>query len=142
MEWPVFLLQGTRAVFIDEYPQLGEYGPQAQPIMPAAESGTDWGADIVRTAANARASERQTVRRRRHDHPDLDIVIDFWSRAGIPQLLPPFLGAARNAPDLIAVGHEVENGAFMFAYYVTGGNIPATLAMTFGAQHFSWTAPV
>ncbi|MEV2219124.1 hypothetical protein AB0E01_04525 [Nocardia vinacea] len=65
--------------------------------------------------------------------PDLDIVIDFWSRAGIPQLPLPFFGIARTAPDLIAAGHQVKNAAFTPNYYVTGGpavigNIPAPLA--------------
>ncbi|MFI7671839.1 family 20 glycosylhydrolase [Nocardia sp. NPDC049526] len=133
-----FLLRGTRVVSIDEYPQLGEYaratyGPQAQPVD-AYLGLINWGAEIVRAHGKRpriwndglHTGEGTII-------PDRGIVIDFWSRAGIPQLPLPFFGNARTAPDLIAAGHQVKNAAFTPAYYVTGGpaaigNIPAPLA--------------
>lgn len=133
-----FLLQGTRIVSMDEYPQLGEYaratyGPQAQPVD-AYFGLINWGAEIVRAHGkrpriwnDGLHTGEGTVT------PDRDIVIDFWSRAGIPQLPLPFFGIARTAPDLIAAGHQVKNAAFTPTYYVIGGpaaigNIPAPLA--------------
>ncbi|WP_157187338.1 family 20 glycosylhydrolase [Nocardia vinacea] len=133
-----FLLQGTRSVSMDEYPQLGEYaratyGPQAQPVD-AYFGLINWGAEIVRAHGKRPRIWNDGLHTGEGTiTPDRDIVIDFWSRAGIPQLPLPFFGIARTAPDLIAAGHQVKNAAFTPTYYVTGGpgaigNIPAPLA--------------
>lgn len=133
-----FLLDGARVASFDEYPQIGEYaratyGPQAQPVD-AFLGLINWGADIVRahgkrpriwndglhTGAGTLAIGR-------------DIVIDYWSRAGIPQLPLPFFGNARSPADLIASGHELRNASFAPTYYVAGGptaagNVPPSVA--------------
>lgn len=121
-----FLLNGTRVVSFDEYPQIGEYarttyGPQAQPVD-AYLGLINWGADIVRAHGKRPRIWNDGLHTGEGTiTPDRDIVVDFWSRAGIPQLPLPYFGIARSAPDLIAAGHEVKNAAFTPTYYVTGG---------------------
>lgn len=133
-----FLLQGTRVASYDEYPQLGAYaratyGPQAQPVD-VLLGLINWGADIVR----AHDKQPRIWNDGLHTGEGTlaigrDIVIDYWSRAGIAQLPLPFFGTARTPADLIADGHEVRNAAFTPTYYVTGGtatigNVPPALA--------------
>ncbi|PXX68488.1 hexosaminidase [Nocardia tenerifensis] len=133
-----FLLDGLRVADFDEYPQLGAYaratyGPQAQPVD-AFLGLINWGADIVRAHGKRpriwndglhTGAGTLTLGR--------DLVIDYWSRAGVPQLPLPFFGTARSPADLIAAGHELRNAAFAPAYYVAGGptralNVPPPLA--------------
>ncbi|MFD0366130.1 beta-N-acetylhexosaminidase [Nocardia sp. GCM10030253] len=133
-----FLLDGARVASFDDYPQLGAYaratyGPQAQPVD-AFLGLINWGAAIVREHGKRPRIWNDGL----HTGEGTigigsDIVVDFWSRAGIPQLPLPFFGIARTAPDLIAAGHEVRNAAFTPTYFVTGGptsvgNVPAPIA--------------
>ncbi|MEV0297220.1 glycoside hydrolase family 20 protein [Nocardia sp. NPDC050710] len=120
-----FLFEGTRLASFDDYPQLGAYakatyGPQAQPVD-AYLGLINWGADIVR----AHGKRPRIWNDGLHAGEGTltigsDIVIDFWSRAGVPSLPLPFFGIARTAPDLIAAGYQVKNAAFVPTYYVTG----------------------
>ncbi|WP_069161662.1 beta-N-acetylhexosaminidase [Nocardia altamirensis] len=133
-----FLLDGAMVTSYDEYPQIGAYakatyGPQAQPVD-AFLGLINWGADIVR----ANGKRPRIWNDGLHTGAGTltigtDIVVDYWSRAGIPQLPLPFFGAARTPADLIAAGHEVRNAAFTPTYYVAGGptavgNVPAPIA--------------
>ncbi|MFI9401460.1 family 20 glycosylhydrolase [Nocardia sp. NPDC052316] len=133
-----FLLDGARVASYDEYPQLGAYaratyGPQAQPVD-AFLGLINWGADIVR----AHGKRPRVWNDGLHTGAGTlaigsDIVVDYWSRAGIPQLPLPYFGNARSPADLIAAGHEIRNAAFTPTYYVTGGptavgNVPPPVA--------------
>ncbi|MFI6173014.1 family 20 glycosylhydrolase [Nocardia sp. NPDC051052] len=133
-----FLLDGARVAGFDEYPQIGEYaratyGPQAQPVD-AFLGLINWGADIVR----AHGKRPRIWNDGLHTGAGTltvgtDIVVDYWSRAGIPQLPLPFFGTARSPADLIAAGHDVRNASFTPTYFVAGGptaaaNVPAPLA--------------
>ncbi|WP_194815940.1 family 20 glycosylhydrolase [Nocardia sp. XZ_19_385] len=121
-----FLLDGLKVRSYDDYPQLGEYaratyGPQAEPVD-AFLGLINWGADIVR----AHGKRPRIWNDGLHTGEGTlaigsDIVVDYWSRAGIPQLPLPFFGIARPPQDLIAAGHQLKNAAFLPTYYVTGG---------------------
>ncbi|WP_082032238.1 family 20 glycosylhydrolase [Nocardia vulneris] len=132
-----FLLDGAQVAGYDEYPQLGAYaratyGPDAQPVD-AFLGLINWGADIVR----AHGKRPRIWNDGLHAGAGTlalgaDIVIDYWSRAGIPQLPLPYFGNARSPADLVAAGHEVRNAAFTPTYFVAGGpvsagNVPAPL---------------
>ncbi|MEV6277818.1 beta-N-acetylhexosaminidase [Nocardia sp. NPDC051832] len=121
-----FLLDGLKVRGYDDYPQLGAYaratyGPHAQPVD-AFLGLINWGADIVR----AHGKRPRIWNDGLHTGAGTltigsDIVLDYWSRAGVPQLPLPFFGIARTPQDLIAAGHQVKNAAFLPTYYVAGG---------------------
>ncbi|WP_433659412.1 family 20 glycosylhydrolase [Nocardia sp. CA-128927] len=133
-----FLLDGARVASFDEYPQIGEYAratysSQAQPVD-AFLGLINWGAAIVRTHGKRPRIWNDGL----HTGAGTltvgsDIVVDYWSRAGIPQLPLPYFGTARSPADLIAAGHELRNASFTPTYYVAGGptsagNVPPPIA--------------
>ncbi|MFQ6330513.1 family 20 glycosylhydrolase [Nocardia sp. CWNU-33] len=133
-----FLLDGLRVASFEDYPQIGAYaratyGPQAQPVD-AFLGLINWGAAIVREHGKRPRIWNDGLHTGEGTIAiDSDIVVDFWSRAGIAQLPLPYFGIARTAVDLIASGHEVHNAAFTPTYFVTGGpasigNVPASIA--------------
>ncbi|MEV0252544.1 family 20 glycosylhydrolase [Nocardia sp. NPDC050712] len=121
-----FLLNGMKVAGYEDYPQLGAYaratyGGHAEPVD-AFLGLINWGAAIVREHGKRpriwndglhTGAGTLTV--------DSDVVVDYWSRAGIPQLPLPFFGIARTPQDLVAAGHQVKNAAFLPTYYVAGG---------------------
>ncbi|MEU8896291.1 family 20 glycosylhydrolase [Nocardia sp. NPDC048505] len=121
-----FLLDGLKVSGYEDYPQLGAYaraayGPQAEPVD-ALLGLINWGADIVR----AHGKRPRIWNDGLHTGAGTlaiggDIVIDYWSRAGVAQLPLPFFGTARTPQDLIAAGHQVKNAAFLPTYFVAGG---------------------
>lgn len=125
-----FLLDGAQLASYDDYPQIGAfaratYGPAAQPVD-AFLGLINWGADIVR----AHGKRPRIWNDGLHVGAGTlaigtDIVIDYWSRAGIPQLPLPYFGNTRSPADLVAAGHEVRNAAITPAYFVAGGPVAA-----------------
>lgn len=136
-----FLLQGAQVASYDDYPQLGAYaraayGPRAQPAD-ALLGLIEWGAGIVRAHGKRPRIWNDGLRTGEGTIGiDPDIVVDYWSRAGVPELPLPFFGTARTPTDLIAAGHEIRNAAFTPTYYVAGGpasiaNVPPEVAYEF-----------